>query len=87
MSFTKPGKPVIEIIKETMPNTVILALASIVIAILIGLSLGIVSALCYGSWIDKIIQLISTFGMSLPSFLVRFYLLGSLDSCCMNSQV
>ena len=45
MSFTKPGKPVVEIIKETMPNTVILALASIVIAILLGLSLGIVSAL------------------------------------------
>ena len=68
MSFTKPGKPVVEIIKETMPNTVILALASILIAIILGLSLGIVSALFFGSWIDKIIQLISTFGMSLPSF-------------------
>jgi peptide/nickel transport system permease protein len=30
--------------------------------------LGVVSALSFGSWIDKIIQLISTFGMSLPSF-------------------
>lgn len=68
MSFTKPGKPVIEIIKETMPNTVVLALASIVIAIILGLSMGIFSALCYGSWIDKTIQLISTIGMSLPSF-------------------
>lgn len=68
MSFTKPGKPVVEIIKETLPNTFILAIASIGLAILIGLSLGVISALNYENWIDKTIQLVSTLGMSLPSF-------------------
>jgi peptide/nickel transport system permease protein len=67
-SFQKNGKAVSEVISETLPNTAILAVSAIIIAILIGIFLGIVSVLFKDGWIDKTIQLVSTFGMSVPSF-------------------
>ena len=67
-SFTKQGKNVSEVIAETLPNTAVLALSAITIAILIGVMLGIISALYKDTIIDKIIQVVSTVGMSVPSF-------------------
>lgn len=67
-SFQKGGKKVSQVIAETLPNTFVLAISAIVIAILIGVFLGIISVLFKDGWIDKLIQLVSTFGMSVPSF-------------------
>ena len=67
-SFAKSGKPVGQIIAETLPNTAVLAVASICIALLIGVVLGVFSALYKDSWIDKFIQIFSILGMSVPSF-------------------
>jgi peptide/nickel transport system permease protein len=67
-SFTKQGKNVSEVIAETLPNTAVLALSAITIAIVIGVMLGIVSALYKDTYIDRIIQVVSTVGMSVPSF-------------------
>ena len=67
-SFAKSGKPVAKIISETLPNTAVLAIASICIALLIGVILGVFSALFKDSWVDKGIQIFSILGMSVPSF-------------------
>ncbi|MCH9660584.1 MAG: ABC transporter permease [Bacteroidetes bacterium] len=67
-SFQKSGKKVSSVIQETLPNTVILAVTAILIAIFLGVLLGIVSVLFRDRWVDKLIQLVSTFGMSVPSF-------------------
>ena len=67
-SFQKNGKKVTQVISETLPNTFVLAIAAITIAIMIGVVLGIVSALYKDKWIDKLIQVLSTLGMSVPSF-------------------
>ncbi|MHA7058540.1 ABC transporter permease [Aquimarina sp. M1] len=67
-SFQKNGKKVSQVIKETLPNTAVLAVSAILIAILLGVSMGIVSALKKDQWPDRLIQLISTIGMSVPSF-------------------
>ncbi|WP_152287956.1 ABC transporter permease [Flavicella marina] len=68
-SFQKNGKSVGKIILETLPNTAILAIASIGIALFIGILLGIFSALYKDSFFDRFIAVVSTLGMSLPSFL------------------
>tara|TARA_B100000768_G_scaffold85716_1_gene80957 strand:- start:3763 stop:4806 length:1044 start_codon:yes stop_codon:yes gene_type:complete len=68
VSYQKNGVSVIEIIKNTFPNTAILALSSIIIAIVLGMFLGIFSALNKNTWIDYSIQFLSTLGMSVPSF-------------------
>lgn len=67
-SFQKNGKKVSQIIAETLPNTVILACSAILIAVIIGIVLGISSALYKDTWLDKTIAVISTLGMSVPSF-------------------
>ncbi len=67
-SFAKQGKRVSQVLLETLPNTFVLAVSAITIAIIIGVLLGIVSALYKDRWQDKIIQILSTLGMSIPSF-------------------
>ncbi|WP_310992639.1 ABC transporter permease [Aequorivita marina] len=67
-SFQKNGKAVSQVISETLPNTFILAVSAIIIAMIIGVFLGIVSVLFKDGFIDKMIQLVSTLGMSVPSF-------------------
>lgn len=67
-SFQKTGKKVSDVIGETLPNTAVLAVTSICVALFLGVFLGVVSALKKDSWLDSLIQLISTLGMSVPSF-------------------
>jgi peptide/nickel transport system permease protein len=67
-SFAKQGKKVTQVISETLPNTFVLAVSAIALAIIIGVFLGIISALFKDKWLDKLIQVLSTLGMSVPSF-------------------
>lgn len=67
-SFQRTGKTVSSIIGDTLPNTMVLAVSAISIALLIGLFLGIISALYQDQFLDKFLQIISTLGMSVPSF-------------------
>jgi len=67
-SFQKRGKKVSRVIKETLPNTIWLAISSVFIAFVVGVFLGIVSVLFKDGWLDRLIQIISTLGMSVPSF-------------------
>lgn len=61
-------RPVSQIIGESFPNTLILALASILFAIIIGLILGMISARYKDTILDKTILIVSVGGMSVPSF-------------------
>ncbi|WP_272022876.1 ABC transporter permease [Olleya namhaensis] len=67
-SFTKQGKKVSQVLSETLPNTFVLAVSAILIAIFLGVILGVISALKKDTFLDKIIQILSTLGMSVPSF-------------------
>lgn len=67
-SFTKQGKKVSQVLSETLPNTFVLAVTAIIIAMILGVSFGVISALYKDTWIDKAIMVLSTFGMSIPSF-------------------
>ncbi|WP_395093337.1 ABC transporter permease [Vaginella massiliensis] len=67
-SFQKQGKTVNTIIAETLPNTIVLAVSAITIATIIGIVLGIISALLKDSFIDRLLLVVTSFGMSIPSF-------------------
>jgi peptide/nickel transport system permease protein len=67
-SFQKNGKKVSTVIAETLPNTFILAVSAILVAIFLGVFLGVISVLFKDGWVDRLIQLVSTLGMSVPSF-------------------
>ena len=62
---------VADIIKDTLPETAVLAFASIIIASIIGIFLGIVTATRKNSLLDRSVFVLATvFGMSAPSFFV-----------------
>lgn len=64
-------RDVSEIIKHTLPETTVLAFTAILIASVIGILLGIVTARYKNSLLDRGIFVFATvFGMSAPSFLV-----------------
>lgn len=67
-SFQKGGKPVADVIGETLPNTAVLAVSAILLAIILGILLGVVSVAYKDQFLDRLIQLVSTIGMSVPSF-------------------
>ena len=67
-SYQKRGKKVSKVISETLPNTIILAFSAVSISVFFGLILGVISAVYFNTWIDRWLQLLSTLGMSVPSF-------------------
>lgn len=59
---------VAQVLRESFPNTAILALTSMSFAFVLGVFLGAVSARYKGSWLDRSLMLTSVLGMSVPSF-------------------
>ena len=57
-----------EIIATAFPQTALLAVVAMVFALVVGITLGVVSALYKDTWIDRLTLVLSTLGMSLPSF-------------------
>ncbi len=57
-----------DILMEAFPNTIILAIVAIAFAFVVGVLLGSISSLHPNTKIDRLIQLITSVGMSLPSF-------------------
>lgn len=57
-----------EIIAAAFPQTALLAVVAMVFALLIGITLGVIAALHKDTWIDRLTLVLSTLGMSLPSF-------------------
>lgn len=56
------------IIGEAFPKTLLLATAAIVIAMLIGIALGVLAALYHNRPLDRFLLVFSSLGMSVPSF-------------------
>ncbi len=67
------SESVIGLIIERFPNTVILALAALLIAVVIGIPAGILAARKQNTIIDYVVMLISLVGVSMPIFLARNY--------------
>lgn len=61
-------RKVTDIIAAAFPQTALLAVISLSFALIVGILLGILSALYKDSWIDRLTLVLSTLGMSLPSF-------------------
>ena len=67
-SFVRKGVTVSSIIGNTLPNTFVLAIAAMSIAMIFGILLGLVSAINQHKFIDQFLSSIAVFGMALPSF-------------------
>lgn len=72
-------KAVSDVLLEALPGTLLLALAAMLIAILIGIPLGVVAAVKQNTWLDTSAVFTSIVGISAPSFfmgIIIAYLFG-----------
>lgn len=68
------GRPIAEDLAGRVPATVELAIASILVATLSGVPLGVVSALYRNSWLDHALRVITIAGLAMASFWVAIIL-------------
>ncbi len=63
-------KDVASLLMDVIPNTLILATTAMLFAIILGVFLGVVSAVNQNTWIDRLSVAFSTLGISAPSFFI-----------------
>jgi peptide/nickel transport system permease protein len=68
-------RPVTQAIWERAEPTLMLTLLSLIIAVMLGLSLGIAAAVRQGSWADIAAMLVSLAGISMPTFWIGLNLI------------
>ena len=64
----KRMRPVREVIVQNLGATASLALGGILISVLVGIPLGVVSAIVERKWVDTVVMVIALVGVSTPSF-------------------
>lgn len=69
------GQDVMKLIAERFPATMELALVATVLSLLIGIPLGVITAIHRGRWYSEGLQFVSIIGVSLPSFVVGILLI------------
>ncbi|HEU4339649.1 MAG TPA: ABC transporter permease [Planctomycetota bacterium] len=77
-SYIMQEQPVAEQIGRRFPPTVELATAAMLIAILIGIPAGLVSAVWRNTWIDYLVMGVSLLGISIPVFWLGLLLIFAL---------
>lgn len=61
-------RPVMQDIEAQVGSTIQLAVAAIIVAATLGITMGVVSALKQGTWLDTTAMLTALFGVSMPTF-------------------
>lgn len=69
------NRPVADVVWDRLPITLGLALASHLLATLIGVTMGVIAATRQYSWIDTLFSFIAFLGMTIPQFLLAILVL------------
>jgi peptide/nickel transport system permease protein len=72
-------RPVLIEIRDNLPSTAVLALAGMGIAVVMGVTLGVIAAVCQHSWFDTFSMLMALLGVSIPSFWLGLLLIFALS--------
>lgn len=70
----KSGRPVTQELMQRLPATIELSLLATVIALCIGIPLGVLSSTRSNTTIDHVLRVVSLAGVSMPSFLIALLL-------------
>ncbi|QPC81028.1 ABC transporter permease [Phototrophicus methaneseepsis] len=68
-------RPVFDLIMERVPATMELGIATLVVALLLGVPLGLIAAITRGSWFDNFTRIFAVVGNAVPSFWMGLILL------------
>jgi len=68
-------EPVLKLFLERLPATLELAIASMILAISIGVPVGILIAIKHNTWIDNCLRFMTLFGQAIPGFYLGLMLI------------
>jgi len=68
-------RPVVEILRETIPNTLILTVCALLLDLVVGVVIGVISAVRQYSWVDNTITVGALFIYSMPGFWLALMLI------------
>ena len=71
----RSARPVTDLILERLPATLELAILSAIFAVIMGIVLGVYTAIQRGSWLSRFIMTASLIGVSLPTCLIGILLI------------
>lgn len=74
-SISKKGQPVADIIAQRLPITAKLGVIAFVFAMTMGITFGIISALTRKRWVNSLITVFATIGVSVPGFLLAMLMM------------
>lgn len=69
------GRPAIDMILESVPPTVSIAVVSLLISTIVGLVLGMLAAVYRGRWVDHVLSFFASVSISTPAFWVLLVLI------------
>ncbi len=72
------NRPVFDIIREMFPISAKIGVFALLWAVLVGVPLGCIAAYNRGKWIDSLLRVVCTIGVSMPSFVIASLLLTAL---------
>lgn len=75
VSISKKGQSVTEIIKTRLPVTAKLGVIAFVVLMVVGMTLGVISALTNKQWVNSLITILATIGVSVPGFLLAMLMM------------
>lgn len=68
-------QPVLDLILQRLPNTMLLAVAAMAIAVVLGVAMGFFAAYRRGTWLDMLLMVTAIAGISVPHFWLGLVLL------------
>jgi peptide/nickel transport system permease protein len=69
------NRPVSEIVAQNLPSTMELAGAAMLLAVLLGTTLGILAAVHQGSWVDHLTMTLAVLSLAMPGFWLALLLI------------
>lgn len=75
VSISKKGQSVTEIIKTKLPVTAKLGVIAFVVSMVVGITLGVISTLTNKQWVNSLITILATIGVSVPGFLLAMLMM------------
>ena len=69
-SMKYKGRDVLTTIEKSFPNSAKVGVVSIIFSVVVGVALGIIAALKADKWPDRVCMILSTIGITIPSFVM-----------------
>src|SRR5262249_34064823 len=73
--FQSPTETVLGLIQRAWPVTLLVGVLTLAVSYGLGILAGIVAAMRPNSWLDRLVTLVATLGLTLPNFIIGFLLI------------